>query len=128
MAKDWGGKTYDEDWYEINAWGERQSGQRDQAAHDGYYAANPRPSAPAAAAPAPEAQAPVAAPAAAPIAAPAAAPAAEAGSSLGALSAAAADPAQGFINLGSPLALNPNLGNRLTKSLSSLASMAGKHY
>lgn len=45
MAKDWGGKTYDEDFYEINAWGERQSDQRDNAAHDAYYAANPRPQA-----------------------------------------------------------------------------------
>ena len=42
MAKDWGGKTYDEDFYEINAWGERQGDQRDQAANDAYYAANPR--------------------------------------------------------------------------------------
>jgi hypothetical protein len=36
MAKDWGGKTYDEDFYEINAWGERQSNEKDWKADNDW--------------------------------------------------------------------------------------------
>ena len=46
MAKDWGGKTYDEDFYEINAWGERQSNEKDWKADNDWHAANPTQNAP----------------------------------------------------------------------------------
>src|SRR4030095_960971 len=39
MAKDWGGKTYDEDWNEIDAMGNRIGGGKDWAANAGYAAA-----------------------------------------------------------------------------------------
>ena len=40
MAKDWAGKSYDEDFYEINAMGERQSNQKDWDANRAWNEVN----------------------------------------------------------------------------------------
>ena len=40
MAKDWAGKTYDEDFYEINAMGERQSNEKDWDANRAWNEKN----------------------------------------------------------------------------------------
>lgn len=51
MAKEWAGKSYDEDFFEVDGTGQRVTGEKDWAAHDAYYAKNPRQVAPPATAP-----------------------------------------------------------------------------
>ena len=63
MAKVWDDKSYDEDFYEVNGQGQRTTGEKDWAANNAYYAANPRQDLQPAAAPANAA--PAAAPASA---------------------------------------------------------------